>query len=254
MTSQDKIIWIIGATSGIGEELCKIYAADGWQVIASGRRAERLAALEETSDAIRALRLDVTDKDEVALAVQKLDADACLPDLTLYCAGVFPIGGFSTLTDEICVNAMDTNYFGAVRTIHNLFPLLKKRGSGQVAIISSLSGYGGLPFAASYGPTKAALINLCESLKPSFDKANLTLSVINPGFVKTDMTKDSKVPMPFIISAESAAKRIKKGLARKGFETTFPLPLAVALKLMRFVPYWAYFKLVGLTTGKQRPS
>ncbi len=76
---------------------------------------------------------------------------------------------------------MDTNYFGAVRLIEGLYPLLKERGSGKLAIVSSLSGYCGLPNAACYGPTKAALINLCECLKPDFDRAGLELSLINPG-------------------------------------------------------------------------
>ncbi len=252
MTSREKTIWIIGATSGIGEELCKLYSDDGWQVFASGRRVDRLEALKETYAGVASLPLDVTDKDQVAQTVHTLRENNSLPDLTLYCAGVFHVGGLSTLTDELCVNSMDTNYFGAVRTIHNLFPLLKERGFGQIAIISSLSGYGGLPYAASYGPTKAALINLCEALKPSFDRANLSLSVINPGFVKTAMTENSNLSMPFIVSAEGAARRIKKGLDRKCFEIAFPFPLVTALKLLRFVPYWAYFRLVGLSTGKWR--
>ncbi|KZK77246.1 putative oxidoreductase [Pseudovibrio sp. Ad46] len=254
MTSRKKTVWIIGATSGIGEELCKLYADDGWQVVASGRRVDRLEALKETYTSVTSLPLDVTDNEQIAQAAHDFDENASLPDLTLYCAGVFHIGGLSTLTEEVCVSAMDTNYFGAVRTIHNLFPLLKERGSGHVAIISSLSGYGGLPYAASYGPTKAALINLCEALKPSFDRASLSLSVINPGFVKTAMTENSKLPMPFIVSAEGAAKRIKKGLDRKSFEIAFPFPLVTALKLLRFVPYWAYFRLVGLTAGKRSSS
>ncbi|MFS8182780.1 SDR family NAD(P)-dependent oxidoreductase [Pseudovibrio denitrificans] len=254
MSSYTKIAWIIGATSGIGEELCKLYVADGWKVVASGRRVERLETLAKAHSSVKALPVDVTDKEQIEHAVQRLEAEDLLPDLTVYCSGVFHVGGLSTLTDDVCVNAMDTNYFGAVRTIHNLFPLLKERGSGQIAIISSLSGYGGLPYAASYGPTKAALINLCEALKPSFDRANLSLSVINPGFVKTAMTENSSLPMPFIIGAQGAARRIKKGLDRKTFEIAFPFPLVAALKLLRFMPYWAYFRLVGLSAGKRGRS
>lgn len=254
MVEQSKCVWIIGATSGIGAELCRLYAEDGWQVIASGRRVEKLEALKATHASVRALPLDVTSNDQITFAVEQLHADGCLPDLTLYCAGIFHVGGLSTLTNEICVNAMDTNYFGAVRTIHNLFPLLKERGSGQVAVVSSLSGYGGLPYAASYGPTKAALINLCEALKPSFDRANLSLSVINPGFVKTAMTENSRLSMPFIITAEQAAKRIKSGLHKKKFEIAFPFPLVAGLKMLKLVPYWAYFRLVGLTVKKGSSS
>ncbi len=248
MSEQGKLVWIIGASSGIGESLVPLYADAGWRVVVSARNEHKLQALAQDNENIESVPVDVTDGTQVSNAIERFQERNELPDLTVFCSGIYYPGGIKTLTEELSVASMDTNYQGAVRVIAGLFPLLKKKGSGHIAVISSLSAYSGLPNAVCYGPTKAALNNLCESLKPEFDKAGLDLTTINPGYVKTPMTDQNKFPMPFIVTAEHAAQKIFKGLQKRKFEVFFPSFLGFVLKFLRILPYALYFPIAKRIT------
>jgi short-subunit dehydrogenase len=130
-------------------------------------------------------------------------------------------------------------------------PAMIARGTGQIAIVSSVAGYRGLPRAIAYSATKAALIAMAESLKFDLDQTGVMINVINPGFVKTPLTDRNDFPMPFLMPVEAAAKRIADGLARGRFEIAFPRRFAAILKLMRILPYALYFPLVGRTTQRR---
>ena len=122
---------------------------------------------------------------------------------------------------------------------------------GQIAVVASVAGYRGLPDAAGYGASKAALINLCEALKLDLAGSGIKMQVINPGFVKTPLTDKNAFPMPFLISAEAAAKHIVKGMAKDKFEIRFPWLFASLLGLLRILPYSWYFPLVAKGTAKK---
>ena len=136
------------------------------------------------------------------------------------------------------------NYLGVVHALSALIPHMRTRRSGHLACIASVAGYRGLPKAATYGPSKAALINLAESLKPELDADGVTISIINPGFVATPLTAQNEFPMPFLLSAEEAAARILRGLQRRRFEIAFPTRFVLMLKLARLLPYSIYFYLI----------
>ena len=123
---------------------------------------------------------------------------------------------------------------------------------GQVAVNASVAGYGGLPTSAAYGATKAALINMTESLKFGIDREGITMQVVMPGFVGTPLTDKNEFPMPFLIPAEDAARRICDGFERAGFEIAFPRRMAWLLKAINLLPYALYFPVVARFTGFDR--
>ncbi|WP_319533489.1 SDR family NAD(P)-dependent oxidoreductase [uncultured Cohaesibacter sp.] len=239
-----KRVWVIGASSGIGRALSEQWAERGVEVIASARSEDALDELDATSGYISALPLDVTDKASIEAAIFKMQDQGCVPDLTLYCAATYHPGGIDVLTVEAARQHMEVNYLGAVGVIAALHPLLKTRGSGEIAIVSSLTSYCGLPLASLYGPTKAALASLCETLRPEFERDGLGLRLINPGFVKTPLTEKNSFKMPFLITPEEAAQRIIRGLEGTGFEIAFPFRMALSLRLLRLLPYRLYFRLM----------
>lgn len=138
---------------------------------------------------------------------------------------------------------VETNLMGVVHGLVAVMPRFIARGAGHIAVVSSVAGYRGLPTAAAYGATKAALINMCEALMPDLERHGVRLSLINPGFVRTPLTDQNDFPMPFLMEVDEAARRIVSGLDSRRFEITFPRRLSWPLKLMRCLPYALYFPL-----------
>ena len=186
--------------------------------------------------------MDVTEEKQVAAAVAEIERRGLLPDLTLYNAGYYePVTGWQ-VDASVFAKHMAVNYQGAVHTLSALLPPLVARGTGHIGLVASLSGYCGLPRATAYGPSKAALISLAESLKLETDAAGLDLSVINPGFVDTRLTEKNDFKMPYLMTPEEAAHAIHDGLARRDFEIAFPRKFVRWLKLARLLPYGLYFR------------
>ncbi len=131
-----------------------------------------------------------------------------------------------------------------VNVLTAVLPALRQRRKGHIAWIASVAGYRGLPKAAAYGPTKAALINLAESLKPELEADGVTISVINPGFVKTPLTAQNDFEMPFLMEVDEAARRTIAGLAAGRFEVAYPTRFVAILKFARLLPYRIYFALI----------
>jgi short-subunit dehydrogenase len=144
---------------------------------------------------------------------------------------------------------VNVNLTGTANALAAIMPAMIARRSGQIAIVSSVAGYRGLPRAIAYSATKAALIAMAESLKFDLDRVGVMVNVVNPGFVKTPLTDRNEFPMPFLMSVEAASERIVTGLARGRFEVCFPRRFAYMLKAMRMLPYALYFPLVGRSTG-----
>jgi short-subunit dehydrogenase len=124
------------------------------------------------------------------------------------------------------------------------------RRRGHIALVASVAGYGGLPTAVAYGPTKAALINMAESLRLDCERLGIKLQLVDPGFVKTPLTDRNDFPMPFLMPVEEAVDAFVAGLASDRFEIVFPRRFALLLKLLNMLPYGAYFAAVRRMTGK----
>ena len=138
---------------------------------------------------------------------------------------------------------------GAVNGLSAVIPVFIDRKRGHVGVVASVAGYSGLPLAGAYGASKAALINMCESLRPELEAEGVGLSVINPGFVRTPLTAKNKFPMPFLIDADVAARQIYSGMIKGKFEIALPRSFVIILKILRLLPYGIYFPLIKKVTG-----
>ena len=243
-----KLVWITGASSGIGREIAAQLAAQGVQVAASARSAEKLSDLGTN---VCPYPCDVIDQVSVADTFAKIERELGPVDLALFCAGTFAPVEIDNIDPLVFQKTIMTNYMGVVNCLAAALPSMLSRSKGHIAWIASVAGYSGLPKSAAYGSSKAALINLAESLRPELELRGIKISVVNPGFVQTPMTAPNDFPMPFIIRPEEAARRTIEGLATGRFETTYPKRLAIALKIARLLPYWLYFWLIKRTVLKQ---
>jgi len=244
MSENQKKIWITGASSGIGKAVAEKFASEGWMVAASARRQEILNKMAENQN-IFAYPLDVTQKENVTKTFNNIIEDFKNVDICLFCSGTYD----PKLEQEINIEqnkfVMETNYFGVLNCIKAVETYFKNKKSGQISIVSSVAAYRGLPNSSGYGPSKAALTNLTESIYFDFKKHNVKISLVSPGFIKTPLTDKNEFPMPFIRSPEFAADKIFQGLTKKNiFEIHFPLGLTLTLKFLRVLPYKLYLFLI----------
>ena len=246
-----RLLWITGASSGIGRAVALRYARDGWTVLASARGAAALADLAAEGDGrIHPLPLDITDPAAVEAALAEAERLHGPVDCAILNAGThrpfdaehFDVSAFRGL--------VETNLMGTVHCLGAVLPRMLGRNGGQIAVVSSVAGYSGLPTAAAYGATKAALINMCEALHLECARKGVDLRLVDPGFVRTPLTDRNEFPMPFLMEADDAAERLFRGLTEgRSFEIVFPRRLAWILKFLRQLPYFIYFPLVRKATG-----
>ena len=254
----DGVAWITGASSGIGRATARELARRGFTVAASARSAEALEALADEAKGeggrIVGHPCDVTD----AQAVERCAAGVELAHgpiaLAFLNAGIAPYVRAARFDAEAFRETFDVNVFGVVNGFAALLPRMAERKRGQIAVNASIAGYTGLPKAAAYGASKAAAIHMCEALKFDCDRMGVTLQVVNPGFIETPLTAKNDFAMPFLMGEGEAARRIADGLARGGFEITFPKRLAYICKFGRILPYALYFPLMAWATGWNRKA
>jgi short-subunit dehydrogenase len=237
-------VWIIGASSGIGAALALALLERGAHVALSARRADALHALAGEHPQARVLAFDSTDRSACDRAGDELFAAWGGIDLVVFCAGAYaPMRAWELDRDRID-RLIDINLRAPMGLAARLVPRLLQQGDGALAFVSSVAGYRGLPKAAAYGPTKAALINFAETLYLDLAPRGLSVFLINPGFVATPMTAANDFAMPALISPQQAAAEIIAGFARGAFEIHFPRRFTGWLKLLRVLPYSVYFPLV----------
>jgi|TARA_B110000027_G_C16056477_1_gene272424 NAD(P)-dependent dehydrogenase (short-subunit alcohol dehydrogenase family) len=244
MLENQKKIWITGASSGIGKALALKFAKENWQVAISARREELLDELAQR-DNIYSFPLDVTDDDLVKKKFSEILNKFKNLDLCVFCSGAYDPKLEQEINKKQIRKIMDVNFFGVLNCIKAVEDYFKKKKDGQISIVSSVAAYRGLPNSSGYGPSKAALTNLTESLYFDFKKYNVRISLVSPGFIRTPLTDKNTFEMPFIKSPEYAADKMYKGLVESNtFEITFPKALTTILKLLRILPYRLYLFLV----------
>lgn len=246
------VAWITGASSGIGAALARRMAGAGWTVAASARGSDGLAALaaEPTAGRILPFPLDVTDLDACRATVARIEAEAGPIATAVLAAGSHTPVDARSFDAAVVRQLVEVNLMGVVHAVDAVLPALIGRRAGRLVIVSSVAGYRGLPTAAGYGATKAALINFAESLKFDLDGLGIVTQVVCPGFVRTPLTERNPFPMPFLMEADAAADRLFRGLQGDRFEITFPRRFALILKLLGLLPDPLYFALMHRMTGK----
>ena len=244
-----ELIWVVGASTGIGYELTRQLLRDGHKVIASARRMETIEELQsEHPTHLLPLTLDICDNEATAKACAQLLVDDKLPDRIVVCAGTyFPVTA-EKVTEAAISKVMDVNFYGAVRITEHMLPHMREQGSGHLVYVSSIAGYIGLPKALAYGPSKAALINFAEGMRIELAGSNIKVQVVNPGFVKTPLTAQNKFKMPFLMDVEDAAKRIREGMEKRQFEIKFPKRFTYMLRTIQMMPYALSLKILSART------
>ena len=237
-----RVAWVTGAGTGIGRALAKRLAQDGWHVAASARTARDLDSLAaEVPGHITCFQLDVTDEAAAAETGRAIEAALGPVDLAVLNAGNY----FPTTAADFSVDnfhrTVDVNLLGTINCMGPIVPSMVKRRTGHILVTGSLTGFVGLPTAASYGATKAALNSKVEAFRPDFEQYGVTISIINPGFVKTPLTDKNKFPMPFLIGVDEAVDHIMHGLEDKRVAINFPWQMTLAVKFLAALPAWAKF-------------
>lgn len=245
MTAPLRIAWVTGAGKGIGRALAVRLAGDGWTVAASARTAADLHDLADQvpGGAIRPFPLDVTDPLATRKVIAAIETEVGPIGLAVLNAGTYIPTAVAPFSAEAFRAQLEVNVMGAVHALAELVPRFIERKSGHVGVMASVAGYRGLPSAAAYGASKAALINMCEALKVELEPHGVKISVICPGFVRTPLTDRNTFPMPFLISADEASEHIVRGLASGRFEIAFPLLFAVIMKTLRILPNRLFFAI-----------
>jgi short-subunit dehydrogenase len=258
----ERRVWIVGASSGIGEALALELARRGARLALSARGRERLEAVCAACDAAArpahhtdppapalALALDLSRVDELERARDQLLAAWGGVDLVVFNAGTYrPLRAWE-LSAQAVRETLETNLVGTMSATAAVLPTLLAQGEGAIALVGSVAGYGGLPKATVYGPSKAALINFAEVLHLDLSQRGIGVFLIDPGFVATPLTAQNDFAMPALQTPAQAAAAIVDGFARGDFEIHFPKRFTRVLKLLQLLPRRLYFALIRRATG-----
>jgi len=240
-----KVIWITGASSGIGRALAIKFANEGWIVAASARRENLLQELNRINENIYAFPLDVTDIEQCRSVFKNIVEKFKDVEISIFGTGIHDPKSEKEFNLEKIRKIMEVNYFGTMNSINSVYSFYNDKKSGQISIISSVAGYRGLPAAGAYCASKSALTSFTESLHFEMKRKNVRVTLVSPGFIKTPMTDQNDFPMPMIKSPEFAAEKIYNGLVvKKYFEIHFPKAFTYIMKLLRILPNGIYFKII----------
>ena len=252
---QGRVVWLVGASTGLGRALAELLHAKGAAVIVSARSARTLERFVAAHPGSRALPLDVTEPHALADAAASIVARHGRIDHAVYCAGTYRAMRATEFDLDTALQHLRINYEGALRLLDAVLPqLLRQAAAGQDAHLSltaSVAGYRGLPKALAYGPTKAALINLAENLFLDLAPLGIGVSVLNPGFVRTPLTAQNDFEMPALLTPQQAAAAVLRGWEAGDFEIHFPKRFTLAMKALRVLHDRLYFALMRRRVAPQ---
>jgi short-subunit dehydrogenase len=248
MLVQNKTILLTGASTGIGRELALLLAKNGNRLIVLARRKklldELVKMLPDHPQGHISIRCDVSKPSEIkkactAIAKKEIDIDILI--LNAGIGGTFSVKNMHVENDRYL---FEVNFFSHLYFLKLLLPRMLQRKTGTIVAVGSLAGYRGMPKSASYSASKAAVARLIESLRIDLWNTGIKCVLVSPGFVKTPMTDKNRFRMPFMITAEKAARTIVKGLAKQKTEIHFPYRLSWLAKCSLIIPDNIYAKIM----------
>jgi len=241
-----KRVWIIGASSGIGEACASTLLKKGAKVALSSRRTDRLEQIASTAnqDQTLILPVDVTNEQLIKTAHHNIMQAWGGVDLLLFVSGMYVPLRADNFDISIAEQTIDANLLGPMRAVAAVLPNMLQEHAGHIAIVGSVAGYSGLPKALAYGPSKAGIINFCETLYYDLLPQGISVHMISPGFVATEATAQNDFEMPALITADQAATEILSGIQKGEFDIHFPKRFSGFLKFLRVLPYPLYFWIV----------
>ena len=250
MSWKNKVIFLTGASSGIGEALALALAKRGAILGLVARREDMLhdlaARCETAGGKARALPCDVTDAGELQKAADSLREEFGHIYILIANAG---IGGNNPETRDLDPDAVkkviDINLLGAVNAVHAVLPHMLERGSGQLVAISSLAGFRGLPKSAAYSASKAGMTAFFESVRLDVQHRGVDVTIIQPGFIKTPLTAGRENTMPFLMELDDAIPLFISAIEKKKKFAAFPWQLATIVRAGRIFPAWLYDRVAG---------
>ena len=247
---EKKVIWITGASSGIGKAVAEKFADEGWKVAVSARRKEILDEMANNEN-IFSYPLDVTDQIQTKQVFEKIINDHKQIDLCIFSSGTYERKSEKELDVQNIRHVIEVNFLGVINCVSAVEKYYKDKNNGHIAIVSSPVGYRGLPKSSGYTPSKAALNNFTQGIYFDFKKFNVKVSLITPGFIKTALTDKNDFKMPFLKDTTYAANEIYNGLVNKNnFEIIFPLPIKIIYKLIQILPNRLYNYLISKSVNR----
>ena len=240
---------VTGTSSGIGAALCTRLTQEGHDVSGIARRKSQLDASTKKLGLFYGYKSDVVDATGLRETIDTAVSNAGPIDVAILNAGIYQPQDGTRIDPQIYANHMNINYLGVVNALAAIVPDMVRARRGHIAIVSSVAGWRGLPKSAAYGPTKAALISLAESLYFDLTPNGVKLQIICPGFVESEATAINDFEMPDLISASNAADKIIKGMQGTDFSIDFPKSFTRKMGLLRFLPDRLFFRVVGKQTG-----
>jgi NADP-dependent 3-hydroxy acid dehydrogenase YdfG len=258
MSLHDAVVWVTGASSGIGEALVGPLIGRGARVAVSARRADALEALAQSWRAkgadVRAFPLDVTDRDATARVVAAIEQALGRVDVAILNAGSHVLATKKPFDAQQFIDNMQLNYVGMLYGIEAVLPGMLTRGRGHIAGVSSLAGLRPLPSAGAYGASKAAASHMLDAIRFDLEPRGILVTNITPGFVKTPLTDRNQYRMPFLMEVDRAAEILVDGLERGKREIHFPKPLSWIVKTLRVLPFPLYHRIIKATTRDRQKA
>ncbi len=246
-----KVIWVTGASSGLGRSLVLALAAQGHQVIASARSKKALVTLQGYNKSIRALPCDITDEDSLKSVQKQISVNYPCLDQVILNAGTCEYLEFPEPDWSAIQRVMQVNFFGTINALKTALPLLRKsaRARPHIVVIASQVTHAPFAKAEAYGASKAALQYFFSSLRIDLAPENIDVSVINPGFIDTPLTRNNDFEMPFLMDVDEAARRVIKQISSTPRNYSFPKRLSALLLLSKIMP-GVWQKLISRKSAK----
>lgn len=255
----DKLVFITGASSGIGQALALRYHQAGWRLALSARRTAEIESwaqgIQLPRDRYEVYGADVADIDSIVAAGMSCVARQGVPDAVIANAGI-SIGMDTAERGDLdmMVRLYATNNIGLAATFHPFVTRMVERGSGALVGIGSVAGIRGLPGHAAYSSSKAAVISFCESLRGELRASGVNVVTICPGYIDTPLTRENKYSMPFLMRPEEFAEQAFRAIEAGASYRVIPWQMGIVAKLMRMLPNALYDRLLAGRPRKHRQS